>query len=195
MGISNPTSLQVGSRTGSLIGRDPALFLVYTMWVLILFEPEWWLASFGPQPLKNIPTVLLPLVVWVAVTKADRRALCWPMALFLATHTIALPFVLNRGLAMPLFKTVLLHFVVLVASAATIDRIHKVLPIVSMFLFQFAWWGIHGLPQGRVTWHSALSNEDGFAPVMVIGMAFAGFCALGARSNRVRVVAAVTTAL
>jgi putative inorganic carbon (hco3(-)) transporter len=121
--------------------------------------------------------------------------LCWPMALFLVTHTIALPFVLNRGLAMPLFKTVLFYYAVLVASAATIDQVHKVLPIVSMFLLQFAWWGIHGLPEGRVNWHSLLSNEDGFGPVMVIGMAFAGFLTLGVRSKRVRVVTAVTTAL
>src|SRR5262249_6344472 len=115
MGISNPTPLQAGRRTGSLLSRDPALFLVYTMWGLILFEPEWWLASFGPQPLKNLPTVLLPLIVWVAVTKADRRALCWPMGLFLVIHTMALPFAYNRGLAMPLFKTVLLYYAVLVA--------------------------------------------------------------------------------
>ena len=195
MGISNSTSLQVGSRTGSLIGRDPALFLVYTMWVLILFEPEWWLASFGAEPLKYLPTVLLPLVVWVAVVKADRQALYWPMGLFLVIHTIPLPFVTNRGLAMPLFKTVLLYYAVLVASAATIDRIHKVLPIVSMFLLQFTWWGIHGLPQGRVNWHSLLSNEDGFGPVMVIGVAFAGFFALGARSKRARVGAGITVAL
>ena len=178
-----------------MLSRDPALFLVYAMWVLILFEPEWWLASFGADPLKNIPTVLLPLVVYVAVTKADRRALCWPMALFLVIHTIALPFVINRGLAMPLFKTILLYYVVLVASAATIDQIHKVLPIVSMFLLQFAWWAIHGMRQGRVDWHSLLANEDGFGPVMVIGVAFASFLTLGARSKRIRVVAAVTTAL
>ena len=195
MGISNPTSLQAGRRTGSLLSRDPALFLVYAMWVLILFEPEWWLASLGAEPLKSLPTVLVPLVVYVAVTKADRHALCWPMALFLVIHAIPLPFVVNRGLAMPLFKTVLLYYAVLVASAATIDRIPKVLPIVSMFLLQFTWWGIHGLPQGRVDWHSLLANEDGYGPVMVIGVAFAGYLTLGARTKRGRLVAGVTTAL
>ena len=174
---------------------SPELFLVYTMWVLILFEPEWWLARFGAEPLKSLPTVLLPLLVCVAVSKAQRRALCWPMALFLVLHTVPLPFVTNRGLAMPLFKTVLLYYAVMVVSAATIDRVHKLLPIVWMFLLQFVWWGIHGLPEGRVSWHSLLANEDGYGPEMVIGVAFAGFFALGARSKGIRVLAGITVAL
>jgi len=93
------------------------------------------------------------------------------------------------------FKTVLFYYVVLVVSAATINRIDKVLPIVSMYLLQFAWWAIHGLPHGRVGWHSLLSNEDAYGPMMVIGVAFAGFFALGARSKGVRVGAGVTAAL
>src|SRR5437870_12618652 len=107
------TSLQAGRMTGSVVGRESMprdLFFVYALWVLMLFEPEWWLASFGAQPLKYLPTALLPIGVCVAVVKADRRALGWPMALFLVIHIIALPFVTNRGLAMPLFQTVLYQY-------------------------------------------------------------------------------------
>jgi hypothetical protein len=171
------------------------LLLVYVMWVLVLFEPEWWLASFGAGPLKYIPTVLLPICIFVALGKIDRRAFYWPMGLFLAIHLIALPFVTNRGYAMPLFKTVLLYYVVLVLSAARIDSIQKLLPIVSMYLLQFAWWGIHGLPHGSVGWHSLLSNEDAFGPMMVIGVGYASFIALGARSKGARVGAMLTAGL
>jgi O-antigen ligase len=165
------------------------------MWVLVLFEPEWWLASFGAGPLKYIPTILLPVCMLVALVKADRRAFYWPMGFFLLIHTVALPFVTNRGYAMPLFKTVLLYYVVLVLSAATIDSIQKLLPIVSMFLLQFVWWGLHGLPHGAVGWHSLLSNEDAFGPMMVIGVAYASFIALGARSKGARLGAMLTAGL
>ena len=172
-----------------------SLFLVYLMWALMLFEPEWWLASFGAGPLKYIPTLLLPIAIFVALVHADRRAICWPMALFLVAHIVPLPFVTNRGIAMPLFKTVLGQYVLLVLSAGVIDRVQKVLPIVSMYLFQFLWWGIHGVPHGRVGWHSLLSNEDAFGPMMVIGVGFASFVALGARSGSRRLLAIVTAGL
>jgi O-antigen ligase len=171
------------------------LALVYVMWVLMLFEPEWFLASFGAGPLRHIPTLLLPICIVVALAKADRRAFYWPMGLFLAIHVIALPFVTNRGYAMPPFKTVLLYYAVLVLSAATIDTVQKLMPIVSMYLAQFAWWGLHGLPHGSVRWHSLLSNEDAFGPMMVIGVAYASFVALGARSRGARVKAMLTAGL
>src|SRR5919106_4513869 len=108
--------VQAGGGAGNTTRREPMspeLLLVYTMWVLMLFEPEWWLASFGAGPLKYIPTLLLPVVIAVAALKADRRSLYWPMALFLVAHTIPLPFVTNRGYAMPLFKTVLAYYLVI----------------------------------------------------------------------------------
>jgi O-antigen ligase len=195
---SGSRSPQLDRNTGSVAKREPVspeLLLVYVMWVLMLFEPEWWLASFGAGPLKYIPTILLPICICVALAKADRRAYYWPMGLFLLIHVIALPFVTNRGYAMPPFKTVLLYYVVLVLSAATIDSVQKILPIVSMYLMQFAWWGIHGLPHGAVGWHSLLSNEDAFGPMMVLGVAFASFMALGARSKVARFGAMFTAGL
>jgi len=172
-----------------------SLLLVYLLWALALFEPEWWLASFGAEPLKRLPSLLLPLAIGVVLAKADRRSLYAPMALFVISHMIALPFATNRGYAMSPFKSVLFFYVLLVASAATIDRIPKVLPIVSMYLIQFAWWGIHGLPYGRVNWHSTLANEDAFGPMMVVGLAFTTFFALGTRSKGTRIGAALIAAL
>src|SRR2546421_1118215 len=160
-----------------------SLLVVYSLWLLTLFEPEWWLASFGAEPLKRLPSLLFPMAIGLILAKGERRSLYWPMALFVASHMIALPFATNRGYAIAPFKSVLFFYVLVVASAATIDRVHKALPIVSMYLIQFAWWGIHGLPHGSVGWHSTLANEDAFGPVMVLGMASATFFALGARSR------------
>jgi O-antigen ligase len=171
------------------------LLLVYTMWVLLLLEPEWWLASFGAEPLKRIPSLLFLIAVGVVLAKADRRCLYWPMALFLVSHMITLPFVTNRGYALGALKFVLMFYVLLVASAATIDTARKALPLLAIYLVQFAWWSIHGLPDGRVGWHSTLSNEDGFGPVMVVGMAFAGVFALGARSKGARIGAILVATL
>lgn len=184
--------------TSGVARREPMpfpLFLVYTMWVLLLLEPEWWLASFGAEPLKRIPTLLFPVVIGVILLKAGVRSQYWPMALFLALHVLTLPVLTNRGLAMGPTKVVLYFYVLLVASAATIDSARKALPILWIFFFQFAWWGFHGLPGGRVAWHSTLGNEDGFGPMMVMGMAFASFFALGARSRRARRGAMLVAAL
>jgi O-antigen ligase len=160
-----------------------SLRLVYAMWVVLLLEPEWWLATFGAGPLKRIPTLLVPILIGIALSRADLRVLYWPMGLFFVSHTITLPVVTNRGYAMDAVKYVLLFYALLVASVATIDTVRKAVPVVAIFALQFVWWGLHGLPAGGVSWHSTLSNQDGFGPVMVLGLAFAAPLALGARSR------------
>ena len=195
---ANRIPLQAWGETNSMLRKEPIsypLLLVYTMWVLFLFEPEWWLASFGAAPLKRLPILLLPLAVGVTLFKADLRSLHWPMALFLILHMISLPFVINRGYAMEPFKLVLLVNVLLVASATTIDSARKALPILKMYFIHFAWWVIHGLPNGGVGWHSTLSNPDGFGPLMVIGIAFTSSFALGTRVKGTRYTAILVTTL
>lgn len=155
-----------------------SLSLVYGMWGLLLFEPETLLASFGAAPLKYLPTVLLPVLIGVALTNANRRTWYGPMLLLLFSHTMILPFVTNRGYAMDPFKVMLYFSALLMASLATIDTVQKASTLITMYLVHFIWWGIHGLPGGRVPWHSEFSNEDAFGPLMVVGIGFCGFYAM-----------------
>jgi O-Antigen ligase len=163
-----------------------SLFLVYTMWMLLLFQPEAFLASFGASPLKYAPTLLLPLLMGVVLVKANRSCWYWPMMLLLISHTIILPFVTNRGYAMDPFRVVVYFYVLLMASLATIDSVQKVSFVLTMYLIQFIWWAINGLPGGRVSWHSEFGNEDGFGPLMVVGMAFAGSYTMGGLKKGLR---------
>lgn len=155
-----------------------SIFLVYTMWVLLLFQPEALIASFGAGPLRSLPTVLLPVLIGVALTKSNRQSWYGPMLLLLFTHTMVLPFVTNRGYAMDPFKVMVYFSALLVASLATIDTAPKASTLITMFLFHFIWWGIHGLPRGKVPWHSEFGNQDAFGPLMVVGIGFCGFYAL-----------------
>ncbi|MGH7263547.1 MAG: O-antigen ligase family protein [Candidatus Rokuibacteriota bacterium] len=168
---------------------DFSLRLTYVVWALVLFVPEWWLASFGLGPLKRLGLLLFPIAAGVAFLRPTGLPVHWPLLLWVAFHAmwVASPFVSNRGYAMEVFKIELLFYVFLIAlPAAVIRESRRAVPMIIMFLLSFGWWALHGLPDGKVGWHSTLGNEDGFGPIMVVGIAFASFVALGARSRRAR---------
>jgi O-antigen ligase len=176
--------------------RSLALRIVYFAWALFLFEPEWFLAgTFGLQPLKRIAFFMFPILTVVAVFTPGRRRVYWPMAIFLVLHTVGLPFVLNRGQAMEPWKLLLQVLVLYAASLATINSVRRALPLVTMYLAHFAWWALHGLPGGRVGWHYALSNEDGYGPLMGIGLGFATFMSIGDHPKRSKRIAALVAGL
>ena len=187
---------QSKSMTDDREPRPLALSIVYFAWVLFLFEPEWFLASVtGLEPLKRAAFLMFPFLLAIAVLTPGRRRIYWPMALFLVLHTVVLPFLLNRGQAMEPWKLILQVFVLYAASLATIDSVRRALPLVTMYLLHFAWWAFHGLPGGRVPWHYALGNEDGYGPLMGIGLGFATFMATGHQPKRSKRIAGLIAAL
>jgi O-antigen ligase len=176
--------------------RSVALRIVYFAWILFLFEPEWFLAgALGLTPLKRLAFLMFPILTLIVVSTPGRPRVYWPMAMFLALHTVMLPFVPNRGMAMAPWKLLLQVFVLYAASLVTINSVRRAMPVVTMYLLHFAWWALHGLPGGRVGWHYALSNEDGYGPLMGIGLGFASFMAIGHHSQRTKRIAALIAGL
>jgi O-antigen ligase len=175
--------------------RSLALGIVYAAWALFLFEPEWFLASFGLGFLKRIGLLMFPFLAAIALSRRGRPLIYWPLAVFLVLHTVVLPFVTNRGYAMEPWKLILQMLALYAASLATIDSVRRAQPLMMMFLLHFGWWALHGLPQGRVLWHYTLANEDGYGPLMGMGLGFASFVALGASAKRPRRIAAIIAGL
>ena len=97
-----PAGLPLGRQTHVRPRRESisiALLVVCAMWVLLTWEPDWWLASHGAEAARRVPTLGLALLIAVALAKA-RRLVCWPMALFVTSHLIGLAIATNRGFAL-----------------------------------------------------------------------------------------------
>lgn len=164
------------------------LFLVYTAWVLVVFEPDWYLSKAIGGPIYMAPTILAPFLVLVTLLHGTRKVLYWPFIAFLLLHVASLAYAENRGLPIPYLKFLLHMYLVFMASVAVIDSPSKAAPILKMFLLGFIWYGVQGLPNGRVEWHPLLDNQDSYGPFMGLGLGFSYYFALAAKSRWWRLV-------
>jgi O-antigen ligase len=162
---------------------DLPLILVYTAWVLVVFEFDWFLSRTIGGPFYSAPTILAPFLALVAMLYGTRRVLYWPVVVFILLHVAALVYAENRGIVVPYLKVLIHMYLVFMASVAVIDSPSKAVPILKMFLLGFVWYGIQGLPNGRVGWNLYLGNEDSYGPFMGLGLGFSYYFALAAKSR------------
>ncbi|HEV8263331.1 MAG TPA: O-antigen ligase family protein [Gemmatimonadales bacterium] len=181
------------------------LRLLVLLWVLVLFEPDVWLASQGALWARKIPLGLYLLVVAFVVTRAldvPRRVWFLPFLLYIVTGSVTIPFAENTGLAFGLvWKTLLLYYCLAIGTLAYVKSVEKTRLLLVLFLCQFAFWGAQALTSEAtldrtawqpIPWHPLLSNTDGFAPLMVIGMAFSYYYGMATRAKAMRWAAFVT---
>jgi O-antigen ligase len=165
------------------------------MWVLQLFEPEWFLASFGLGPLRRIPTLIFPFAVAFALYRLNLRTLVPPVFAFLVVHFLSGPGSENMGYVQWALRFVIFTWGLLAASAAVFRKPEQMPTLILLYLCSWAWWSVHGLPDGRVMWHSVYGNEDGYGPVAVMGIGFAGIVAVGRSRPRYRWIAGIAAML
>jgi len=184
---------QRGTRGQSAAFQDNVLL---AMWILLLFEPDWFLSAFGGGAvLKRIPTFLLPLLVVCTATRWRRQGLYWPFIGIMAIHVVHMPFVENRGLLMHGFESLYFFFFVFVASACLIRSADHTLRLLTLFMLHFLWYGVQGAMSGRVSWHSMISNEDSFGPLMGIGLGYCYYYAQSIRNKHLKWTAYATAGL
>lgn len=165
------------------------------LWVLQLFEPEWFLASFGLGPLRRIPTLIFPFAVAVALLRLSWRTIVPPLFAFLLVHMASAPGSENTGFVEWALKFMIFTWGLLAASVAVFRTPQQVPTLLLLYLCSWAWWSVHGLPDGRVMWHSVYGNEDGYGPVAVMGIGFAGVIAIGRSRTRYRWIAGIAAML
>jgi len=124
--------------------------------------------------------------------------------LYFASACVMVPFAENAGVARDLvLKILLLNYLLAVGSLTFIKTVDKARLLVLVFFLQFPWW----IVQTRFTdsnvgqtvwrpigWHPNLGNTDGFAPLMVIGAAFAFYYGVATRERFLRWLAFASAA-
>lgn len=175
-------------------GRGVMAFL-YVWWVLILFEPEWFLTRVVGGPFYRIPQLLLPILAVILYRFGSRRAVDRPFALFMLLHVAALFYAENRGYVEGAIKTMLYIFGTCVAVNALATTPGRVVTLLKIYLLGFVWFGVQGLPNGLVWWHPLMGNEDSYGPLMVMGLGFSHNFALGTRSRAWRILGHATSLL
>lgn len=187
-------SLTRGARPGRhrLVGsRTPrTLLFVYALWAIVLFEPQWWLASFGPAAIRQVPTPLFAILLLLVLDRVSDRTWYAPLVALTVFTAATAPFTLNVGFALTPVKQLVLYTVLAAGSLTCIRTPRQAVPVLLMLLLvQFLWWGLHGALPGRVIWHYANTNYDGFGPLMVIGMGSSAYVALALPRGRMRKLA------
>ena len=175
-----------------VIGRSKPfpLFLVQAFWVLMIFEVDWFLYEMTGAPLYRLPMLVVPvLALLVIFNRNDKRLVYWPLILFVLLHLGASVFAENAGYARGAFKFMLYMTILLASSVTFLDTPSKMISVLKLYLLSFAWFGVQGIPGGRVVWHPLIANEDSYGPLMVISISFSYYFALATSSRRWRWIA------
>jgi len=166
---------------------------VYLMWIFVLFDPQWLVAQWAGMWVGRIPVILFGIMLLMVCFKPPR--FWFPPLLAFMLYTIAIvPFAYNRGHTFNIVKTLIAFYVIAIGTMAFVRNVHHAVPIVKgAMLWQFAWWVILGVRTGSVKWHPSLGNQDGFGPMMVIGIGAAYFYGLATRNKREQKIAFLTS--
>ena len=171
--------------------RTPARILfIYVMWFFVWFDPDWFAAALGGGPflVKGYALLFIP-VCFLLMKHFRKEVLFWPYLIILMTFFVWMPFVLNQGFLINGLGKVLQYSLLTMVTVAVVKTPQQMVPLLKLFLLQFIWYGIQGLPTAGVQWHQNLSNEDSFGPFMTIGMAYAYYVAIGTSDVKYRYLA------
>src|SRR6266851_3737666 len=168
-------------------GATGSLRFLYFLWLMLLFQPHWWVVSLGAAWARHIPTVLMALLAFLLLLQLKVREWYLPLLMLVLFAALTTPFAVNPAYAKEPAKALLLYWLVAIGTLSFVRTARQAIPILlSLGIFQFAWWGVLGAKSGLVAWHPVLGNYDDFGAAMDIGMG----CALGfgfaARSRPLR---------
>lgn len=170
---------------------------VFVLWVLVLFDPQIFLARYGAGFLPEIPKFIYMALALIIVLQAPGRVWYLPLLLFVVGAIMASLFAENIGVAQDLVvKILLLYYILAIGSLTFINSVDKTTLILHLFLWQFLWWSLHaGFWGNGVGWHPELRNEDGYGPMMVLGIGYSFYFGMAARERTVRLAAFLVAGL
>jgi O-antigen ligase len=180
-----PTARRARVRNQGATALAKAGYLtVAILWILILLEPQTWLAEYGAEWLHKLPTVLFGILTLELLVSPPRARFYVPLLAVVLITAATAPFAYNIGYAVePLRKLVIIYLLALgtLRFVRTAKQVTFVL-ILGM-LGQYLWYGLQGVRTGSVWWHSMLANEDAFGPLMVVGIGTCSYIGLAARRH------------
>jgi O-antigen ligase len=174
------------------------LTAVYTLWIFILFEPQWFIPSLvgggGGLLQRGALLLLLPALI-IATQYRGLRAFYWPLALFALIHLINVPPAMNRGLALVGFKDMFRILALVAATLTVFDTPDRILQLLKLLLLSFAWYLVQGIPGGTVDWHTEMANPDAFGGMSVTALGFGYYLGMSTRIPRWRYLGFAVSAL
>lgn len=195
------TRLKVGQHAGverhtsdaqtAPLERTPGrVMFIYIMWFFVWYDPDWMVEALGAGSILVKVYALMFIPVCILLMKHLRReALFWPYLVIIGMYLVWMPFVLNRGYLINGFGKVLQYSLLTALTVSVLETPQQVILLLKLFLFQFIWFGVQGLPTAGVPWHQNLSNDDSYGPFMTIGLAFSYYLAMGTTVKKYRYLA------
>lgn len=168
----------------------PGLILLTALWLALLFDPHWYLASKGPMAVLKLPVLLfvglmVAMALGVPTSREWNRRWQWyaPFGLYILVGVVTLPFALNKGMAWDATQMLLLWWLLITGTAMMVDSARRAELLMTLYGLQFLWWAMWGAKSGLVGWHHSLSNHDGFGAFNVGGLGICYFLALASRKG------------
>jgi O-antigen ligase len=170
--------------------------LIMVLWLTLLFDPQWFIASFAGKWALRVPLVLLGFLV-IGMLLEPVQGEWLPLILaWISIAAINLPFAYDRGASMPEFRSLIFYYIVGLALLRYFKTPRlAAASIFLLFVGQYLWWGLWGLKSAAVYWHPNLANFDGYGPLMATGIGPAYYYGVGAKNPRRRWIAYATAAL
>ncbi len=164
------------------------LLYVYAVWGVVMLDPHRWLATFGPDALHRTATfafagliVVIALHIPTLTTGGTTEKLYLPFLAYALVTAVGIPLALNPTIAQETTQNIQLYYLLAVATLMFVRTARDALPIILLFILQYAWWAFHAPLKNAIRWHPLYANPDGFGSLMVLGV---GFCMLIAYASR-----------
>lgn len=191
-------SVPFGAR-GLPTGRLPQqVKLVWIVWLILLFGPDYFLAWLGaPRPIvARIYFVPLGALAAYLLFQPGRIKHLAPFTAYACYVILTVPFAFIRGMAMPYAKLMIVTGIFSLALFTFVRHAaHVRFVLLTFLIYWFLWFAVNGIAIGRVPWHPLIGNQDQFGTIMAVGLVTAAAIAIGATERRLRRLAAFTALL
>ncbi len=154
--------------------------LIYFLWFLRLFKPEWLVSYFIPGTafLRALPTLLTYLVFGKFILSRGRKTIDIPYLMFFISIFLSTLFSWNIGLAQQGLRGALDSLIFYSISISILRTDEDFDRLFKLYLLSFIFYGLCGIIfGGKVPFHLLLSDEDAFGPFMDIGIPLSFFMA------------------
>ena len=182
-------AVQNGTKRRERIKLSPPLGLVYVLWFIVLFDPQFWVAGIGIRVFLQVPLLLFLCLGGLVFLSGAHRGYYLLFLLFFANALITVPMADNPLMAWEATRRIMLYYILAVGTLQFVTKPVEFVPIILMHLWQYLWWAFHSGTMGLVPWHPTLGNFDGYGPLAVMGMVFCYHYAVGARDKKTKLIA------
>ncbi|MGH7620241.1 MAG: O-antigen ligase family protein [Gemmatimonadaceae bacterium] len=164
-------------------------WLIVVIWFILLFDPQWFVASFGLKIILRFPMVLLGVLLIAMFMEPREGDRLYGILAWTSVAAINLPFAYDRGASMPEFRSLIFYYVIGLAVIRYFRSPRVASSIIFLLLVgQYLWWGLWGLKSASVYWHPNLDNFDGYGPLMATGIGPGYYYAAGSKDTRSKVL-------